>query len=79
MERTNTSWLSRDYAPVSPLVTKANLIGDRAGHVGYSSHSAEHIPGKRVQAFLAECRRVLNPARNPRLGAESTYVEARNR
>lgn len=60
-------WINFDYAPVSPVVIKADLLGrlllnDASVDVLYSSHFLEHIPRKRVKEFFAECFRVLKPA-----------------
>lgn len=65
-------WHNFDYAPVSPAVSKANLLGrlplsDASVDVLYSSHFLEYIPRKRVRAFLSECFRVLKPGGQIRL------------
>jgi len=59
-------WYNFDYAPVSSVVSKVNLLGrlplnDASVDVLYSSHFLEHIPRKRVSQFLSECFRVLKP------------------
>ena len=65
-------WHNFDYAPLSPAVVKANLLGrlplsDASVDVLYSSHFLEHIPRKRVREFLSECFRVLKPGAQIRL------------
>lgn len=65
-------WLNLDYAPVSPTVKQANLLGrlpmeDGVADVVYSSHFLEHIPRRRVPGFLAECFRILKPGGQIRL------------
>lgn len=65
-------WLNLDYAPVSPAVIRANLLGrlplgDASADVVYSSHFLEHIPRRRVAGFLAECFRVMKPGGQIRL------------
>ncbi len=65
-------WHNYDYAPASPAVAKANLLGrmplnDASTDVLYSSHFLEHIPRKRVREFLSECFRVLKPGGQIRL------------
>ncbi len=57
-------WLNLDFAPVSPAVKQANLLGrlpcpDNSLKLVYSSHFLEHIPYDDVRKFLAECYRVL--------------------
>jgi len=57
-------WLNLDFAPVSPAVKQANLLGrlpspDSSLKLVYSSHFLEHIPYADVAKFLAECYRVL--------------------
>lgn len=59
-------WLNLDYAPHSASVTRADLLGrlpleSEVAEVVYSSHFLEHIPRRRVSAFIAECFRVLRP------------------
>ena len=65
-------WHNFDYAPLSPVVVKANLLerlplSDASVDVLYSSHFLEHIPRKRVRKFLSECFRVLKPGAQIRL------------
>lgn len=65
-------WVNLDYAPVSPAVKQANLLGrlpleDAVADVVYSSHFLEHIPRRRVPGFLTECFRVLKPGGQIRL------------
>jgi len=65
-------WLNFDYAPVSPAVKEANLLGrlpleDAVSDVVYSSHFLEHIPRRHLAGFLAECFRVLKPGGQIRL------------
>ena len=57
-------WLNLDFAPVSPAVKQANLLGklpcsDSSLKLVYSSHFLEHIPYSDVNKFLSECYRVL--------------------
>lgn len=59
-------WLNLDFAPTSPTVRKANLLGrlpvaDGAAALVYSSHFLEHVPRDLVPGFLRECWRVLRP------------------
>ena len=59
-------WLNFDFAPASPTVRKANLLGrlpvaDGAAALVYSSHFLEHVPRDLVPGFLRECWRVLRP------------------
>lgn len=59
-------WLNYDYAPHSDKVQKANLLGrlpldSGVADVVYSSHFLEHIPLPSVEAFMAECFRILKP------------------
>lgn len=59
-------WLNLDFAPASPAVRKANLLGrlpvaDGAAALVYSSHFLEHVPRDRVPGFLRECLHVLQP------------------
>jgi SAM-dependent methyltransferase len=65
-------WLNFDYTPASSAVTKANLLGnlplgDATADVLYSSHFLEHVPRRQVEAFLADCFRVLKPGGQIRL------------
>lgn len=65
-------WVNLDYSPSSPAVTKANLLerlplDAAAVDVLYSSHFVEHIPRKQLNAFLAECHRVLKSGGQIRL------------
>jgi SAM-dependent methyltransferase len=58
------SWLNLDFAPASPAVKPANLLGrlpcpDNSLKLVYSSHFLEHIPYSGVNKFLSECYRVL--------------------
>jgi len=65
-------WVNFDYAPVSPAVIQANLLGrlpldNAVAGVVYSSHFLEHIPRRRVAGFLAECFRIMKPGGQIRL------------
>lgn len=59
-------WINLDFTPASPRVRRANLLArlplpsDEARLV-YASHLLEHIPKPKVDAFLRECHRVLQP------------------
>jgi len=59
------SWLNLDFAPVSPKVRKANLLGrlpvaDSSATLVYSSHFLEHVPHDLVPGLFRECYRVLH-------------------
>lgn len=60
------AWINLDFAPASPRVKRANLLArlplpSNGAQLVYASHFLEHIPKPEVDAFLAECHRVLQP------------------
>lgn len=59
-------WINLDFAPASPSVRRADLLDrlplpSESARLVYASHFLEHIPKPDVDAFLQECRRVLQP------------------
>lgn len=65
-------WINLDFAPSTPAVQKANLLGrlpfdNDSVSIVYSSHFLEHIPRVQVAGFLLECFRILKPGGEIRL------------
>jgi len=65
-------WCNLDYLPISPSVTRANLLmplefeNDYAELI-YCSHFLEHVPRDKVSQFMSECFRVAKPGARIRL------------
>lgn len=59
-------WRNLDFSVSSPAVQRANLLAtlpldSDTAQLVYSSHFLEHIPRPKVDGFLRECLRVLQP------------------
>lgn len=77
------SWINIDMAPTEREVIPMDLtrkwkIENNEMDVVYNSHVLEHIPKPHVNAFIAECHRVLKPGGIIRIAVPDLEAIARN-